>query len=217
MPRNASRTCVRFLRVYDLLAGPPRPCGRRHVPGRNRASADRAREGSRAAGGHRRWARGTRRYAESPPRRWYPVIDFSRCTNCLECIDFCLFGVYGLDQRDTILVELPDNCRKGCPACSRVCPENAIMFPQHKAPGIAGAAAEPGELKIDLSLLFGGGDGPAAAVARAVRERDEQLLATGHAAVGGSANGAEQPAPPRPAAPSDKLDQLLNQLDELDL
>src|SRR5262245_903893 len=25
-------------------------------------------------------------------RRWYPVIDYSRCTNCLECLDFCLFG-----------------------------------------------------------------------------------------------------------------------------
>src|SRR5262249_29358330 len=28
-----------------------------------------------------------------PGRRWYPVIDYSRCTNCMECLDFCLFGV----------------------------------------------------------------------------------------------------------------------------
>ena len=75
---------------------------------------------------------------EPVSRRWYPVIDFSRCTNCMECIDFCLFGVYGIDQHETIIVEQPDNCRKGCPACSRVCPENAIMFPQHKTPEIAG-------------------------------------------------------------------------------
>ncbi len=34
---------------------------------------------------------------EDSDRRWYPVIDFGRCTNCLECIDFCLFGVYGID------------------------------------------------------------------------------------------------------------------------
>src|SRR5260370_27094182 len=26
-------------------------------------------------------------------RRWYPVIDYSRCTNCLEGLDLCLFGV----------------------------------------------------------------------------------------------------------------------------
>ncbi len=83
---------------------------------------------------------------EHPGRRWYPVIDFSRCcTNCMECIDFCLFGVYGVDGAQTILVEQPDNCRKGCPACSRVCPSNAIMFPQHKTPAIAGASVDAGD------------------------------------------------------------------------
>ena len=93
---------------------------------------------------------------ETTSRRWYPVIDFSRCTNCMECIDFCLFGVYGVDGVENILVEQPDNCRKGCPACSRVCPENAIIFPQHKAPAIAGAVTEGDEgFKIDLSQLFG--------------------------------------------------------------
>src|SRR5262249_50614691 len=40
---------------------------------------------------------------KAPERRWYPVIDYSRCTNCMECIDFCLFGVYGVDQQDRIL------------------------------------------------------------------------------------------------------------------
>ena len=53
------------------------------------------------------------RIEETGGRRWYPVIDFSRCTNCMECIDFCLFGVYGVDCLDTSLVEQPDNCRKG--------------------------------------------------------------------------------------------------------
>ena len=84
---------------------------------------------------------------EDPSRRWYPVIDFGRCTNCLECIDFCLFGVYGIDGQETILVEQPDNCRQGCPACSRVCPENAIIFPQHKTPTIAGSPEVGGNLK----------------------------------------------------------------------
>ena len=49
------------------------------------------------------------RIDEEPGRRWYPVIDYSRCTNCMECIDFCLFGVYGVDKVETILVEQPDN------------------------------------------------------------------------------------------------------------
>ena len=99
------------------------------------------------------------RIDEQPARRWYPVIDYTRCTNCMECLDFCLFGVYGVDKLDTILIEQPDNCRKGCPACSRVCPENAIIFPQHKTPAIAGSDERAGVLKIDLSKLFGGGEG----------------------------------------------------------
>ena len=71
-------------------------------------------------------------------RRWYPVIDYSRCTNCLECLDFCLFGVYGVDSLERIVVENQDQCKKGCPACSRVCPEQAIMFPEYKSAAIAG-------------------------------------------------------------------------------
>ena len=119
------------------------------------------------------------RVDDSGNRRWYPVIDYSRCTNCMECIDFCLFGVYGVDKVETILVEQPDNCRKGCPACSRVCPENAIIFPQHKTPAIAGADVAVGGLKIDLSRLFGAPDGTEDAATIAARERDEQLRMAG--------------------------------------
>ena len=130
-------------------------------------------------------------------RRWYPVIDFGRCTNCMECIDFCLFGVYGVDNADTILVEQPDNCRKGCPACSRVCPENAIIFPQHKTPAIAGSAEVGGSMKIDLSQLFGAPDAGKSAEELAALERDEQLLAAGRDAVGmtvGMPKTASRPA-----------------------
>lgn len=154
---------------------------------------------------------------EQAKRRWYPVIDFDRCTNCMECIDFCLFGVYGVDGAETILVEQPDNCRKGCPACSRVCPENAIIFPQHKAPAIAGAETEGDEgFKIDLSQLFGapadGGD----AIATAARERDEQLLLSGRDAVGIDDQLRRRQAD-LSAQPKDKLDNLIDSLDEMDL
>jgi len=159
---------------------------------------------------------------EEASRRWYPVIDLSRCTNCLECIDFCLFGVYGIDRQETILVEQPDNCRQGCPACSRVCPENAIIFPQHKTPTIAGSPEVAGNLKIDLSQLFGapdpGAPGAATAVEVAARERDEQLLLAGRDAV-----GMEVGIPKRRVTavgapkPKDDLDRLMDSLDELDL
>ncbi|MEE3371944.1 MAG: ferredoxin family protein [Planctomycetota bacterium] len=162
------------------------------------------------------------RHLTSPEqRRWYPVIDFSRCTNCMECIDFCLFGVYGVDQADTILVEQPDNCRKGCPACSRVCPENAIIFPQHKTPAIAGAQIEAGSLKIDLSKLFGAPETDESAAQAAVRERDEQLVMAGRNPI------AVEPSPVTPQfatpqaaelpAAKDHLDDLIDELDELDL
>jgi MinD superfamily P-loop ATPase len=150
-------------------------------------------------------------------RRWYPVIDYSRCTNCMECIDFCLFGVYGVDKVDTILVEQPDNCRKGCPACSRVCPENAIIFPQHKTPSIAGSElASAGSLKIDLSRLFGAPETGESAEEAAIRERDEQLLAAGRNAVGSSVGLAKRQAE-KPPEPKDDLDRLIDQLDELDV
>lgn len=152
---------------------------------------------------------------EHPTRRWYPVIDFSRCTNCMECIDFCLFGVYGVDTAETILVEQPDNCRKGCPACSRVCPENAIIFPQHKTPAIAGAPVEMGGLKIDLSKLFGAPETDEDALQVAARERDEQLILAGRQAVGEVRT--KSTAAPQKDRPKDELDNLLDQLDSLDL
>ena len=154
---------------------------------------------------------------ESTSRRWYPVIDFNRCTNCMECIDFCLFGVYGVDGAETILVEQPDNCRKGCPACSRVCPENAIIFPQHKAPAIAGAEVGGSEgFKIDLSKLFGAPENDGDAIETAARERDEQLLLAGRDAVGID-DQLRRRQQDQMSQPKDELDKLIDSLDELDL
>jgi hypothetical protein len=148
-----------------------------------------------------------------PGRRWYPVIDYSRCTNCLECLDFCLFGVYGVDSLERILVENQDECKKGCPACSRVCPENAIMFPEHKTPGIAGA---PGGgvngLKIALTRLFGGMD----AIAVAAEERDAELVKDGRTAVGLSV-GIPKRQEGKAQGPKDDLDKLMDALDELEI
>ena len=166
------------------------------------------------------------RMEEHPARRWYPVIDYSRCTNCMECIDFCLFGVYGVDRGETIFVEQPDNCRKGCPACSRVCPENAIMFPQHKTPAIAGAPVDAGGFKIDLSKLFGATERDEDPVAAAARERNEQLILAGRAAVevplvGSRATEDNSVSDENSGSTAprkrDDLDSLIDQLDALDL
>ncbi|HBT77807.1 MAG TPA: hypothetical protein DEB39_12995 [Planctomycetaceae bacterium] len=78
-------------------------------------------------------------FVKEPVRhRWYPVVDQDACTGCLECVNFCMFGVYVIDRRDKPLVEQPDACRDGCPACSRVCPGGAIMFPLYDDPVISG-------------------------------------------------------------------------------
>jgi Pyruvate/2-oxoacid:ferredoxin oxidoreductase delta subunit len=151
--------------------------------------------------------------APTAGRRWYPVIDYSRCTNCMECIDFCLFGVYGVDGHDRILVETQDNCKRGCPACSRVCPEHAIMFPEYKTPAIAGAPVGAiDSLKIDLTKLFGGGD----ALKMAAQERDRELIQDGREAVGMSV-GIPRRQADKPAQPKDDLDKLMDSLDALDL
>ncbi len=64
----------------------------------------------------------TREGLESLPCRegWFPVIDFSRCTQCLQCLSFCLFDVYAVDVENHVRVERPANCKAGCPACAGV-------------------------------------------------------------------------------------------------
>src|SRR5437867_1758347 len=104
---------------------------------------------------------------------WFPVIDYDRCTNCMQCLSFCLFGVYGVDDQHRIQVQNNDNCKTNCPACSRVCPEAAIMFPKYKAGPINGDLVSDADLqrekmKIDISALLGGD------VYAMLRERSEK-------------------------------------------
>jgi len=92
---------------------------------------------------------------------WFPVIDYDRCTHCMQCLSFCLFGVYGVDAERRIEVRNNDNCKTNCPACSRVCPEAAIMFPKYKAGPINGdlvsdTSLEREKMKVDISALLGG-------------------------------------------------------------
>ncbi len=92
---------------------------------------------------------------------WFPVIDYSRCTNCMQCLSFCLFDVYGVSTAGKIQVQNNDNCKTNCPACSRVCPEVAIMFPKYTAAPINGEPvsetdAKREAMKVDISALLGG-------------------------------------------------------------
>ncbi|MHC4396191.1 MAG: hypothetical protein ACYS1A_11105 [Planctomycetota bacterium] len=62
---------------------------------------------------------------------WFPVIDYDRCKNCMQCLNFCLFGVYGLSEDGLVQVINPAGCKTNCPACARLCPQTAIIFPKY--------------------------------------------------------------------------------------
>ncbi|MEN6400657.1 MAG: hypothetical protein ABFD94_01830, partial [Armatimonadia bacterium] len=87
--------------------------------------------------------------------RWYPVVDGTECTNCQHCLQFCLFGVYEQDAGGQVCVTNPDSCKAGCPACSRVCPQGAIMFPLYaQDPAIAGAPGRKVERDAEARRMF---------------------------------------------------------------
>ncbi len=79
--------------------------------------------------------------------RWFPVIDYERCVNCKQCISFCPFGVYSLDEGGAVRVTSPGNCKDQCPACARMCPSVAIIFPKVKDTPIDGAAVTDEEVE----------------------------------------------------------------------
>lgn len=116
---------------------------------------------------------------------WFPVIDFDRCTNCMQCLSFCLFDVYGVNTNGEIQVQNESNCKTDCPACSRVCPEVAILFPKYKAGPINGDEISEDDLrreamKVDISALLGGDiysmlrDRSEKAKSRFSKERDDE-------------------------------------------
>lgn len=144
------------------------------------------------------------RVEERTQPRWYPVVDRSRCGGCLECLNFCLFGVFAIDDDGLLIVEEPNACRDGCPACSRICPSGAIMFPEHHNPAIAGEPKAAGDtFRVDLSQLFG----TTSAVDQAAAERQRAL----------EQKTPEQSAKDQPPPAKDKLDRMVDDLDKSDL
>lgn len=78
---------------------------------------------------------------------WFPMIDPERCRNCKLCLSFCLFGVYAKDDSGRVCVVRPDQCKTNCPACSRVCPYAAIIFPKYHASPIQGDTVDEEQWK----------------------------------------------------------------------
>lgn len=91
---------------------------------------------------------------------WFPVIDYERCENCKQCLSFCLFGVYVADKNDKVEVGNPKNCKNNCPACARICPKAAIIFPKHTESPVDGSEIENeaelrDKIKTNVSEILG--------------------------------------------------------------
>jgi NAD-dependent dihydropyrimidine dehydrogenase PreA subunit len=84
---------------------------------------------------------------------WYPAIDRDRCCNCGRCHDFCLFGVYEIEEKK-VKVCHPRNCKIDCPACARICPQKAIIFPKYPQSPINGGLANEEAVGIDTKALY---------------------------------------------------------------
>ncbi|MFH1881678.1 MAG: 4Fe-4S dicluster domain-containing protein [Planctomycetota bacterium] len=78
---------------------------------------------------------------------WFPVIDKDRCIECGQCMDFCLFGAFDKDEEGKVYVKNPYNCKDNCPACARVCPKGAIIFPKCPEDWVSGADVPMPEYK----------------------------------------------------------------------
>jgi NAD-dependent dihydropyrimidine dehydrogenase PreA subunit len=103
----------------------------------------------------------------------------------MQCLSFCLFEVYGVSADSKIQVQNQSNCKTDCPACSRVCPEVAIMFPKYRHGPINGEEVKSDDvrreaMKVDISALLGGDvyalmrDRSAKAKSRFSKERDDE-------------------------------------------
>jgi NAD-dependent dihydropyrimidine dehydrogenase PreA subunit len=91
---------------------------------------------------------------------WFPVIDYDRCKNCMQCLNFCLFGVYELSKNDQVQVTNPAGCKTNCPACARLCPHEAIIFPKYPDSPINGddvgdSQGDRKNIKLDSGAISG--------------------------------------------------------------
>lgn len=61
--------------------------------------------------------------------KWFPIIDYEKCTGCLECVNFCHYDVFEVSNGLPI-VKNPQNCVEFCRGCQKgACDFDAISFP----------------------------------------------------------------------------------------
>lgn len=61
---------------------------------------------------------------------WFPTIDAEKCIGCRECITICKNDVLTFNETSQkSKVVNPYNCVVECLTCARLCPVEAISFP----------------------------------------------------------------------------------------
>jgi len=61
-------------------------------------------------------------------KSWYPVVDYTLCTECGTCIATCPHDVYDTAKAPTPVVVRPVDCVDHCHGCGIRCPEGAITY-----------------------------------------------------------------------------------------
>ena len=97
---------------------------------------------------------------------WFPIIDKDKCVSCGKCFDFCLFDVYSFDNGEIKIIN-PQNCKINCPACARICPSQAIIFPKYDKSPINGGTAIEEVVSLEMKDIYN----------KALRERLERRRA----------------------------------------
>lgn len=64
---------------------------------------------------------------------WWPLIDNDKCDGCAgeyDCLKFCPHRVF-ISIKDPLIIEVENryNCVVFCRACQKMCPKDAISFP----------------------------------------------------------------------------------------
>lgn len=61
-------------------------------------------------------------------KSWYPVIDYSSCTECGACSSMCPHQVYDMKKTPVPVVVNPVSCVDHCHGCGNRCPVGAITY-----------------------------------------------------------------------------------------
>ncbi|MCU7378944.1 ferredoxin family protein [Clostridiales Family XIII bacterium ASD5510] len=66
---------------------------------------------------------------------WSPRIDYEKCNDCMECVEFCPHQVFEIRENNTpkLVVKNPYNCVVFCRACGKTCGLDALSFPDKAA------------------------------------------------------------------------------------